>query len=483
MNYSNKKIETVPTSETQRAESAANKFFNMAEKGSSADNLKTKGTLSSVGREAAQGNYDKSQRILELNVEWNDELREATSEINQIYQEKAGAKPMTIEDVQNTISTYARDFEKMSKEKGGIQSDLENSMALDNIANDISEPGIEGLDGALNYIESTLKSKGKTADRILGSATMTLEDKAMFLEDWQKKRAMRDTLFKEKQNRIKQQEQARDKNKEVDKGRSLASRNLENLYSQAGVPEETPSRQEFLTKISKMSPEELHFLDVDLKKTAAEFGRTRDQKLLDGRLMGLVSKSFKMKDVTKRQETEDQRKIEEIRRSLNLPEQQPVKPASNKEMPEQKQTESEVKNPFQALAESPKTYLDRLKYEDKPNAYQPEKAISAVIEVFTKIYPDKKQLATRMEELFGQYATIRDKSRKERPEIDKSSHESFAKNQTTQRLTDTERKALEKIIEDKINITQHTSAGEAKTNFTKEYVFGDFIQFLENIKQ
>jgi hypothetical protein len=483
MNYDKQKIEAGSGSETQRAEAVANKFFDMAEKGSGAKDPKANEMFSAVGRETAQGNYDMGQRILESGAKWDDDLRGAASEINQLDRERTGAKPMAIEDVQNTISGYARDFEKMSKERGGRQSDLESSMALDNIVGDISEPGLEGINNALDYLEGTLKSKGNTIDSILKLTTLTSEDKVTFLKDWQEKRAMRDTLFQEKQKRIEQQKQVKQTTGEVDKGRTSASRNLKNLYSQAGVPEDTPSRQEFLTKVSRMSPDELHYLDVALKKTVAEFGRTRDQKLLDNRLMDLVSKSFKLEDVAKRQKAEDQRKIEEIRRSLNLPEQQPVEPASTREMPEQKQAESEVKNPFLALAESPETYLDRLKYEDKPNAYHPEKAISAVIEVFTKIYPDKKQLASRIEELFGQYTTIKDRSREEKPEKDESSHENFAKNQTTKRLTDAERKALEKIIEDKINITQRTFAGEAKSKFTKEFVFGDFIRFLENIKQ
>ena len=483
MNYDKQKIDADPSSETQRAEAAANKFFDMAEKGPGAKDPKANEMFSAVGRETAQGNYDMGQRILESGAKWDDDLRGAASEINQIDRERTGAKPMTIEDVQNTIGGYARDFEKMSKEKGGRQSDLESSMALDNIVSDISEPGLEGIDNALDYLEGTLKSKGNTADSILKSTTLTPEDKAAFLKDWQEKRAMRDTLFQEKQKRVEQQKQSKQATEEVSKGRTSASQNLENLYAQAGVPEETPSRQEFLTKVSRMSPDELHFLDAALKKTAAEFGRTRDPKLLDGRLMDLVSKSFKTEDVAKRQKAEDQRKIEEIRKSLNLPEQQPDESAPSKETPQEKQFESKVENPFQALANSPETYLDRLKDEGGPNTYSPKKAIGAVIEVLQKLYPNKEKFTGRIEELFGQYTATRDKNRKDKPDADESSHENYATNQTTKQLSNSERTALEKIIEDKINFSQRTHAGESKMRFTKEYVMGSFIQFLEEIKK
>ncbi len=281
--------------------------------------------FSDVGRETAQGNYDRAQRILEAGAQWDDDLRGAASEINQLDRERAGAKPMTLENVQDTISGYARDLEKISKEKGGRISDLESAMALDNIVGDISEPGIEGIDNALDYLEGTLKSKNNTADSI------PPEDRAAFLKDWQEKRAMRDALFQEKQKRIEQQKQSKQTTKEISEGRASALRNLENLYAQADVPEDTPSRQEFLAKASRMSPEELHFLDTALKKAAVEFGRTRDPKLLDARLADLTTKSFKPEDVVKRRKEEDQRKIEEIRKTLGLPEQQPAEQEEKKE--------------------------------------------------------------------------------------------------------------------------------------------------------
>lgn len=331
MNYDKQKIEAGPVSETQRAESAANKFFDMAEKEPGAKDPKINEMFSAVGRETAQGNYDMGQRILESGAKWDDDLRKAASEINQLDQERTGAKPVTIEDVQDTITGYARDLEKTSKEKGGRQLDLESAMALDNIAGDISGPGLEGIDNALNYLEGTLKSKSNTANSILKSTTLTPEDKATFLKDWQEKRAMRDALLQEKQKRVEQQKQSQQATEEIDKGRISVSRNLENLYDQAEVPENTPSRQEFFAKVSRMSRDELHFLDAALKKSAAEFGRTRDPKLLDGRLMDLVSKSFKLEDVAKRQKEEDQRKIEEIRRSMGLPEQLPEKSSGRSE--------------------------------------------------------------------------------------------------------------------------------------------------------
>jgi len=117
MNYDKQKIEADPISETQRAETVANKFYDMADKTNPhmESERQKREMFSAVGTETAQGNYDKAQRNLEVGAQWDDNLRGAASEVNQLDQEKQGAKPMTLEDVQKTIGGYARDFEKMSK--------------------------------------------------------------------------------------------------------------------------------------------------------------------------------------------------------------------------------------------------------------------------------------------------------------------------------------------------------------------------------
>ncbi len=84
MNYDKQKIEDGPSSEIQRAESAANKFFDMAEKVQDVKDPKTHEMFSDAGKETAQGNYSQAQRILESGAEWDDDLRAIVSEINQL---------------------------------------------------------------------------------------------------------------------------------------------------------------------------------------------------------------------------------------------------------------------------------------------------------------------------------------------------------------------------------------------------------------
>ena len=140
-------------------------------------------------------------------------------------------------------------------------------------------------------------------------------------------------------------------------------------------------------------------------------------------------------------------------------------------------------SPFQALMDSPETYFDQLEDIGDANTYSLKKAIGAVMEVLQKLYPDKKQRAKRIQEIFSQYGEIRDEDRKKRPDADKSSSEDFGVNQTTQRLSEIEQQALEKIIEDKVDISEQTFAGTTKHRATKELVLGDFIKFLEVVKK
>lgn len=232
---------------------------------------------------------------------------------------------MSFEDAQAAMSGYARNFEEMSKELGGKQQDLESAMEIDDIVGDIPESGIEGIDNALEYIEGTFTSKSNIADSILKSSVTTPEDKARFLEDWQEKRSIRDALYQEKQKRIEQLKQFQQATEKITKGRASALSNIENLYAQAGVPEDTPSRQKFLRKMQGMSPDEIHFLSVVLRKAGAEFSKIGDSKLLAGLLMGLNSESFKHEDVTKRRAEEDQRELEQLRAQLGIEGEAPTK--------------------------------------------------------------------------------------------------------------------------------------------------------------
>lgn len=369
----NSSPEIAQPAETQRAETAANRFFDMAEKGPGAKDPKAREMFSNVGRETAQNNYTQAQRILEGGAQWDDDIRGAASEINQLDQERIGAKPMTLEDAQKAISGYARDFEKMSKEPSGRQSDLEGAMAIDNIVADTSEPGIEGLDKALEYIEGTMKSKANVADSILKSRGPLGEQAQEFVKDWQEKRAIRDALFQEKQKRVEQMKQSQRGTEELTKGRGATATRLEQAFSQAGIPEDAASRNEFIARAGAMSAEELHFLDSSLNKAAREAQRSGDPKMLEGLLLDLSTKSFKRKDVEERQKTEDQRKIEEVRRSMGLPEQQPAKPIgrSEEEVERARKRVDELMPRKQKKApESPREEVARHPEQEKKPVYE-----------------------------------------------------------------------------------------------------------------
>lgn len=293
----------------------------------------------------------------------------------------------------------------------------------------------------------------------------------------------------------KDAQQTQNREELLTKARTASSSRLENLYAQAGIPEGTASRDEFFRKVGAMSAEELHTLDLTINKTARE--SMRDPKMLEGLLMNLSVQSFKPEDVRARQEAKHQKNIDTAR--VNVMAKFEGTEAPNGEKPlegdgwrEVEQStgsagsedgevnEQKQENPFQALVDSPEKYSDQL--EDIGD-YSPKKGIGAVMEVLQKLYPDKKQRAKRIQEIFGQYGEIRDEDRKKRPGADKSSSEDFGVNQTVQRLSEIEQQALEKIIEEKIDISQQTFAGKTKFRATKELVLGNFIQFLEGIKK
>lgn len=160
--------------------------------------------FSATGSETTQGNFDKAQRILEAGTQWDDRLRGLASEVNQLDRERTGVKPISFTEALQAISGYARVFEKMSHEPVGSRQDLESSMEIDNIAGDALDPGVEGIDTALAYIEGTLQSTANIADKLLRSTVTSNEDKAKFLNDWREKRAIRDALYQEKQKRAEQ---------------------------------------------------------------------------------------------------------------------------------------------------------------------------------------------------------------------------------------------------------------------------------------
>ncbi|MEK9153647.1 MAG: hypothetical protein AAB723_03550 [Patescibacteria group bacterium] len=229
MAYDTKKFEAPNSNsekqtETQRAETVVSKFFAMADKiNPYMESERPKQEMFSVaGTETAQGNYDKAQRNLETGVQWDDKLRGAATEVNQLNQERIGAKPMSFDEAQRVISEYARNFEKMAKGSGGKQEDNEAAMDINNLVRETSELGVAGINKALQYIEGALKSKGNIANSILESETASREDKAEFLKDWQEKRNIRDALYQEKQKRAEQLEQSQQTTKAKTRERETA---------------------------------------------------------------------------------------------------------------------------------------------------------------------------------------------------------------------------------------------------------------------
>lgn len=464
--------------DTQRAEATANKFFNMADETNPP--LKSEQEkyemFSSAGNEIAQGNYDKAQRTLEMSAQWDDSIRGAASEVNQLDQERIGAKPLSFTEAQKAMRNNARNFEKISKETGGRQQDLESAMEIDNMVSDTSEAGTEAIDNMLKYIEDTLKNKNEIADSILKSDVTTREDKANFLKDWQEKRAMRDSFYKEKQKRTEQIKQSEQVTEELKKGQEFTSRNLENLYAQANVPEDTPSRKELLVKIQRMSPEELYFLDTDLKKTAVEFGRTQDSKMLDGRLMELSSKSFKPKDVIDRQKSDDEKKIEEIRAKFRSNGSTKSK-SSGQEVSEQKEKRD---NPYEKLFNSSEI-TNELNSPDI-TTYRPEKGVAGVVEVLKQLYPDSKRFAARVESLLSDYKFAAEESKRKNPDKDEFAQDAFARKLFVKKMPLPERQALEKFLDENSEKVGGGKKGGVRAIYTPEYVFSDFFDFVKKLK-
>ncbi|MDP3985487.1 MAG: hypothetical protein Q8P82_01870 [bacterium] len=318
--------DTAELNEDQRREALAGRFYDLSESARAEEarlpqeEQYQEALFLSVGREAAQGNYSGAQRILEGGVRWNDDLRDAAVEMNELDQERRGEKPLSFEEAQETLGGYARDFEKISKEPGGKQSDIENAMAIDNIVADMFEPGTESIDAALRYIESALKSKSAVADTILKSEGPLGKQAPEFIKDWQEKRAIRDALYQEKQKRAEQIRQTQGNREGLAKGREATAIMLEQAFTQAGISEDAASRQEFLAKAGAMSAEELRFLDSALNKAAREAMRSGDPKLLEGLLLDLSTKSFRRKDVEAKQKKEDQKGVDEIKREIESPE-------------------------------------------------------------------------------------------------------------------------------------------------------------------
>lgn len=532
--------ETAQPNETQRAETIANRFYDMANKARAEEaqypqeeRFKEE-MFSGVRRETLQGNFHGAQRLLERSGIWNDDLRGAVSEVNRLDQEKRGAKPMSLEDVQKTIGEYARDFEKMSEEKGERQANTEGAMALDNIASDISEPGIEEVDNALKYIEGALASTNHIADNILKSVSLPPEDKAAFLKDWQDKRAIRDALFQEKQKRVEQMKQSQRDTEELTKERGATATRLERAFTQAGIPEDAASRKEFLGRAGTMSAEELHFLDSALNKAAREAMRSGDPKRLEGLLMDLGTKSFKRKDVEVRQSAEDQRKIEETRRSLNAPEQQAkptrkaetsregagwhevlehgVAPTETAKIPGAEETtarkkqlddfvkrqreQAAVASPTERVPKTPEQRQEKTspfeRYYNSPGlteilnertrSYTSEKGTSALLKVFSEMFPNANQFAAKLDKLVKDRRVNIEEYKRQKPDVTDEGAEAYANKEVIKGLSEPERRKILYFI----NANPEKIWGQSEVGMGRslsfEMEFSDLMTFLSERK-
>lgn len=202
------------TEKSGGTEAVANKFFAMADKAHHEEaqhphNERHKeDLLTSVARETAQGNLKNAQSVLETGTStWDDNLRAAASEMNRLEQQRTGAKPLSFQEAQKAIEMYARDLEKISKSPGGRQQDLEQAMLIDDVVADTTDPGLEGINSALKYIEGAIKSSNHAAEMLRQSRGPTSHDALReLITGIEKKRSIRDALFAEKQARTERQQ-------------------------------------------------------------------------------------------------------------------------------------------------------------------------------------------------------------------------------------------------------------------------------------
>jgi hypothetical protein len=136
--------------------------------------------------------------------------------------------------------------------------------------------------------------------------------------EWEEQRAVRDALFAEKWKRMEKMKQTQKASEGQANDQSRISQTLESLYKAAGVPNETPSRQQLLQRVKLMSPEEIYFLNAELRNIQKRFNETGDQKDLDASLFDLTTKKLTKDEVSRKINQQDQKRLEEIRQSLSL---------------------------------------------------------------------------------------------------------------------------------------------------------------------
>src|ERR1043165_4755816 len=106
---------TAERQQPNKAEAVSSKMYDMADKLDAGKQQKLYETFTGSGREFANGNYDKGQRLLENNGSWNDEIRGVASEANQASRSETGAGAFNFEEAKNAINGYAKNLEVLGE--------------------------------------------------------------------------------------------------------------------------------------------------------------------------------------------------------------------------------------------------------------------------------------------------------------------------------------------------------------------------------
>lgn len=287
-----------------QSQEAAKKMYEIADKNASMGQSALYDTYNRVGTEFAQANYHKGQQLLEKTGAWSDELRDAATRANRLEIQKADGKSMSFQEAQTVLNRNTKELASL-----GDARDKRDAAETQTMVAGMSRPGEQGIkeiEKTLGYIEGLLQTRA-TSQR-----QMTPEIK----QKWNEHRAVRDAVFAEKQARMENNTVAQRASDQRAQEQTSIVRFLENLYSQAGIGENVPSRQEMLSRASAMSEEELHFLNAELKKVGTQFNRSSDQKALDASLTDLATKKFTKDTIIKRNRESDETEARNIRAKL-----------------------------------------------------------------------------------------------------------------------------------------------------------------------
>jgi hypothetical protein len=278
----------------------------------SVKNPKLGENLSKSAYEFATENYDKGQRLLEKEGVWNDEIRECAKEANLNANEKLEIPKLSFDGAKDSIMQYAKRIAE-----SGTMDDRRNASDIESIIFGTNRPGKAGIDGiedALRYIEGCLQTKSALEQQM----------NPALKKEWEEQRIIRDALFEEKQKRIEAMQKVTVIDSQAAHQHDGALRNLSNLYANAGIGEEIPSRAQFMQKVSGMSEEELFFLNTEIAKITAKFNRTRDSRELDAALSELATKKLTKEHVVKEQLEKDENDITRVRNFFNKSENETV---------------------------------------------------------------------------------------------------------------------------------------------------------------